>query len=321
MVRETIPMLLPLLFAVEQDPAPLWPDRLLPLAIVLALIPLVPLLTHLVRRFWLAGVAQMPWRLSRAVKRVETLLSFVRSIAYFTLFILAVFFAIHSVWPDFNPLAATGALSIVALILTGMFKDVVVDVVKGLDILLGSHYDVGDYIEVAGTSGHVIDFQLKYTRLRTPSGEEVVLNNAQCIPSRRFRQGRVTNYVSVPLQRAVDEQPARDIVDRAAVELDHLVEAVQDRPSFDSSIPLPVSGGVVLRYTVDVLPGARWVMDEVFLPLVKRSLDAGGIELGGDLTYFYMNDVAHFRQLFNRDLSPDEIEQWMAQKEEAGVTK
>ncbi len=177
-------MLWPVVFAAEQDAVPLWPDRLLPLVIVLALIPLVPLLTGLVRRFWLASVAQMPWRVPRAVKRVETLLSFVRSIAYFTLFILAVFFAIHSIWPDFNPLAATGALSIVALILTGMFKDVVVDVVKGLDILLGSHYDVGDYIEAGGTSGHVIDFQLKYTRLRTPSGEEVVLNNAQCIPSR-----------------------------------------------------------------------------------------------------------------------------------------
>jgi small-conductance mechanosensitive channel len=243
------------------------------------------------------------------------LLSFVRSIVYFTLFILAVFFAIHSVWPDFNPLAATGALSIVALILTGMFKDVVVDVVKGLDILLGSHYDVGDYVEVAGTSGHVIDFQLKYTRLRTPSGEEVVLNNAQCIPSRRFRQGRVTNYVSVPLAKAEDEQAARDVLDSAAIELDHLVEAVQDRPTFKSSIPLPASGGVVLRYVVHVLPGARWVMDENFVPLIKRSLNTAGIELGGDLTYFYMNDVAHFRQLFNRDLSPDEIEEWIASQD------
>ncbi|NIL98385.1 MAG: hypothetical protein GTO53_10890 [Planctomycetales bacterium] len=127
----------------------------------------------------------------------------------------------------------------------------------------------------------------------------------------------VTNYVSVPLRKVADEQAARDVLDRAAIELDQLVEAVQDRPSFESSIPLPASGGVVLRYVVHVLPGARWVMDEIFVPLLKRSLESVGVERGGEITYFYMNDMAHFRQLFHRDLSPDAIERWRKEEDEA----
>ena len=154
----------------------------------------------------------MPGDLDRGTRRVDTILAFIRSIAYFALTLMLVFFSLNAVVPNFNPLAATGALSIVALILTGMFKDVVVDVVKGLDILLGSHYDIGDFIQVADTSGHVVDFQLKYTKLRTASGEQVVLNNAKCIPSKCFRSGYVVNYVDVPLANTADEPATRDVI-------------------------------------------------------------------------------------------------------------
>lgn len=305
------------LLAVEEGATqPWWPDRLLPVAIVLVLLLCVPLAATLVRRAWLAGLRSVPVRYERARRRAETALSFVRSIAYFVLSLLLVFFGLHAVWPGFNPLAATGALSIVALILTGMFKDVVVDVVKGLDILVGGHYDLGDFVEVDGIAGHVIDFQLKYTRLRTPSGEEIVLNNARCIPSRRFRRGLVTNHVSVPLENASDEAKAREALDRVAAELDHQVEAVQDLPRYEATFPLPATGGVLVRYAVDVLPGARWVIDDIYLPLIKRKLAEAGIPLAGDVSYFFMNDVEKFRQLFNRRLSRNEIEQWAGQEEE-----
>lgn len=304
------------LFANGESLSSWWPDRLLPLVIVLVLVPLVPVVARIIRLSWLAGLKRVPWKLPRATKRIDTALSFARSISYFTLFVLVIFFSIHAVWPDFNPMAATGALSIIALILTGMFKDVVVDVVKGLDILLGGHYDVGDFVEVGGTSGHVIDFQLKYTRLRTPSGEEVVLNNAQCIPSKRFRHGLVTNHISIPLQDAGDEAAARQILDRVAAQVDHQVEAMQDRPTCSGTLPLPATGGVALRYVANVLPGARWVMDEIYVPLIKRSLEDAQIPLSGEISFYYMNDVARFRQLFNRQLSQDEIERWATSDED-----
>jgi small conductance mechanosensitive channel len=291
---------------------PGWVDwhQWIPVGIICGLILLVPVITRMVRTAWVTSLGKLPIQRERGVRRIDTIISFFRSLTYFALTLMLVFFALHAVFPEFNPLAATGALSVVALILTGMFKDVVVDVVKGLDILVGAHYDVGDYVEVAGTAGHVVDFQLKYTKLRTASGEEIVLNNAQCIPSRRFRQGWVTNHVGIPLANAADEPTARDVVNRASAELDHQVEAVQDQPTYLESLPLPTTGGVALRYAVNVLPGAKWVMDDYYLPLLKRTLEAAEIPLGGEITYFHMNDIETFRKLFSRSLSREEIQRW-----------
>jgi small-conductance mechanosensitive channel len=286
------------------------PRRWIPVGIVLVMFPLVPVCLGLLRVVWSRGLRRMPGDLRRGTRRVDTVVAFIRSIAYFALTIMLVFFTLNAVFPSFNPLAATGALSIVALILTGMFKDIVVDVVKGLDILLGAHYDIGDFIEVADASGHVVDFQLKYTKLRTASGEQVVLNNAKCIPSKCFRSGYVVNYVDIPLADAGDESAARDVVERAGAELNQLVEAVRDTPSYCRTFPLPATGGVLIRYQISVLPGARWVLDDGYLPLLNRSLEAANIPLAGGITSFHMNDVETFRKLFDRTLTEAEIRKW-----------
>jgi hypothetical protein len=286
------------------------PRRWIPVGIVLVMFPLMPVCLGLLRVVWSRGLRQMPGDLRRGTRRVDTIVAFIRSIAYFALTIMLVFFTLNAIFPSFNPLAATGALSIVALILTGMFKDVVVDVVKGLDILLGAHYDIGDFIEVGDASGHVVDFQLKYTKLRTASGEQVVLNNAKCIPSKCFRSGYVVNYVDIPLADAGDESAARDVVQRASAELNQLVEAVRDTPSYFRAFPLPATGGVLIRYQISVLPGARWVLDDGYLPLLDRSLEAASIPLSGGITSFHMNDVETFRKLFDRTLTEAEIRKW-----------
>lgn len=285
------------------------------LGIVGLMMLLVPLATRATRAIWLAGLKKMPVDQKQVRRRIDTVISFVGSIVYFGLALVAVFFAIKVVVPDFDPLAATGALSIIALILTGMFKDAVVDVVKGLDILLGGHYDVGDYVEVAGTSGHVVDFQLKYTRLRRPSGEVVVLANSKCIPSRRYRQGCVTSHVSVPLAAADDQAEARRILDRVATELNDTVEEVQGRPNFEASIALPATGGVILRYALKILPGCEWVVGERFVPLLRKSLEQAEIALEGEPSYFLMNEPDTFRLLFQKPHSPEEVERIIEQNE------
>ena len=286
------------------------PRRWIPVGIVLVMFPLVPVVLRLLRFTWRRGLRQMPGDVLRGTRRVDTILAFVRSIAYFALTLMLVFFSLNAFVPNFNPLAATGALSIVALILTGMFKDVVVDVVKGLDILLGAHYDIGDFIEVADTSGHVVDFQLKYTKLRTASGEQVVLNNAKCIPSKCFRSGYVVNYVDIPLANSGDQSAARDVIEQVGVELNQLVEAVRDVPAYCDTFALPATGGILVRYEISVLPGARWVLDNGYLPLLDRSLKAADIPLAGAITSFHMNDIATFRKLFDRSLTEAEIRTW-----------
>lgn len=288
------------MFLAQSTPSP-WYGPWIPVAVVAVLIPLVPLATRLIRANLMGRLKKISFAGERNVQRVETLVTFAGSILYFALLLITFSFVLQAIFPTYNPWAATGALSIVALLLTGIFRDMVVDVVRGIGILFGGHYDVGDFIDIGGGfSGFVTDFQLMYTKLRSISGEELVLNNARCIPSRRFPQGWVLNHVDVPLADAADEARARQLLDGLAAELHAEVECVRDAPICGQVIPRHTSGGVLLRYEVRIVPGTSWVIEEIFLPSIRRGLEKAAIPLAGEPGYFFMNDVASFRGLFGR---------------------
>jgi small conductance mechanosensitive channel len=279
----------------------------LPVALFLLLIPVAQLVLAVLRRVWLAGVAKAPLDRVRARQRVDTLISFIRSVVYFALVLLAMMHALQAMFPGFNAGTATGALSIVALVLTGMFRDLVVDVVKGLDILFGGHYGVGDYIRVGNYSGYVIDFQLKYTKLRSAAGEEVIVNNAACIPSRRFPEGWVANYVDIVLENPGDEAKAKGVLNELGKSLTELVEPIKAEPEFRAAFAQPATGALTLRYVVRVLPGADWALSDRYLPMIRTALEKAAIPLARDVQYFFMNDLQEFRELFDRQ-APTPVE-------------
>lgn len=287
-------------------PAGAWYVPWIPVAIIAVLLPLVPVATRIIRANWMSRLKRVSFARERNMQRVETLVTFVSSILYFALLLIGASFALQAIFPSYNPWAATGALSIVALLLTGIFRDVVVDVVRGVGILFGGHYDVGDFIDLGGGySGFVTDFQLMYTKLRSIAGEEITLNNSRCIPSKRFPEGWVLNHVDVPLADAADETRARELLDRLGRELHAEVECVRDAPFCELVQPRPASGGLLLRYAIRVAPGASWVLDEIFLPSLRRAFEKETISLAGEPGCFFMNDVAGFRSLFGRSQPAD----------------
>ena len=168
-----------------------------------------------------------PGRLASGPKRVRTLVYFPRSIAKLLLWV----FAIVTILAEFgiSPGQSAGARGVIGLVLAGMFQQLVVDFVKGIDIATGGHYFVGDFVEVGGKCGHVLDITAKYTILRAPSGQILHLPNSQCIPSRRFPAGYVDNDVDMPVPADADVQKARLALDDVGRLLNERIEAVREQ--------------------------------------------------------------------------------------------
>ena len=239
-----------------------------------------------------------------SVKRASTLLSFAGSIIKLFLWIFGVVWILNEYGID--PAKSTGAIGLVGLIMAGMFQQIVVDFVKGLDIIAGRHYNVGDFIEVDGKFGHVVDFSVKYTRIRTASGQEFNLPNSRCLPSRRFPDGYVDNYIDIALESSGDEDRAASAMAPVCRDLNHRLEPMRDEPTLVRRFAGP-HGRVRLRYRVRVLPGCDWVVTDYFLPAVKEALASEQIELAGEPTFFFVNRIDTFRKLFSRQLSEAEI--------------
>lgn len=238
-----------------------------------------------------------------AVRRVQTLIRFARSIAKLLVWVVATV----SVLAQFgiHPGQSAGALGIIGLVLAGMFQQLVVDFVKGIDIALGGHYFVGDFIEAGGRAGHVLNFTVKYTVLRTPSGQVITVPNSQCVPSKRFPSGYVDNYVDIPLAARSDVGRAQALLGEVGRELNVRIEAVKREPHLTCTFE--VGGQTILRVQVRVLPTCDWVIKEHFVPMFKKRFEAAGIALAREPDFFFVNDIPTFRRLFSRQMTDREI--------------
>ncbi|UCD28635.1 MAG: mechanosensitive ion channel family protein [Planctomycetota bacterium] len=266
---------------------------------------------------WLIGkviahLSTLPVGSRISVKRTGTLLSFAGSIAKLFVWIFGLV-AILNVY-GVNPATSAGAIGLIGLILAGMFQQIVIDFVKGLDIIAGRHYNVGDFIEVDGKYGYVLDFNAKYTRIRTVSGQEFSIPNSKCIPSRRFPDGYVDNYVDITLKPSADESRVIKSVQPVCEDLNQRIEPVKDVPVMVKQFAGP-GGRLILRYRVRVLPGCDWVITDYFIPAVRDVLAQEGVELAMEPTFFFINRIETFRKLFSRRLSEQEIIRQTVQEE------
>ena len=280
------------------------------LAGVIAASYAVRLLIWLIRQALSALNALTNRRLS--VKRIGTLLSFAGSILKLFVWV----FGTVAILNEFGiePSKSTGPIALVGLIMAGMFQQIVVDFVKGLDIIAGRHYNVGDFVEVDGKHGHVVDFNVKYTRIRSLSGQEFNIPNSRCVPSRRFPDGFVSNYVDITLKSSADEDRAKIAIGAVCADLNQRIEPVRDEPTLSECFR-GRHDSVTLRYRVRVLPGCEWVVKDHFIPAVKEAMAKEEVGLAGEPTFSFINRIETFRKLFSRRLSEEQIVREVAQSQ------
>lgn len=74
-------------------------------------------------------------------------------------------------------------------------KDMIMNFLAGIMILVGRHFSIGDFIDVGGTVGKVVEIQSRVTVLQAVDGTKVIVPNADL-----FRK-QVTSFTSNPFRR------------------------------------------------------------------------------------------------------------------------
>lgn len=74
-------------------------------------------------------------------------------------------------------------------------KDLIMNFIAGIMIILGRHFTIGDFIKINGVLGRVMEIQSRVTILRAIDGTKVVVPNADLFSN------TVTSYTSNPFRR------------------------------------------------------------------------------------------------------------------------
>ena len=221
-------------------------------------------------------------RLTRARReqRAEALGTLVGSVARVVVWGFAILTALGTVGVNLAPLIAGAGVLGVAIGFGA--QDIVKDFLSGVIMLVEDQYGVGDVIDAGAASGVVEEVSLRTTRLRDVNGTVWHIPNGSI--------GRVGNMTQEWSRMLIDVDVAYETdVDAAIVILEGVLERFQAREDVQERLlgdPMEVWGvhalgdsSVSIRVVAKTVPGQQWALGRLFRQVVKRELDAAGIEI------------------------------------------
>ena len=131
----------------------------------------------------------------------------------------------------FDPTTIIAGLGVGGIAVALALQNVLGDLIASLSIILDKPFEVGDFIVVDNMSGDVEHIGLKTTRLRSISGEQLVLSNNDLL------QSRVKNYKRMDTRRILFSL------------------GVVYETSYDNLVRIPV----LIKEIIDTEPKARFV--------------------------------------------------------------
>jgi small conductance mechanosensitive channel len=165
------------------------------------------------------------------------------------------------------------------------------DVLAGLFIIIERQYGFGDVIRIAalgeeaGVSGTVEEVTLRVTRLRTVSGEVVIVANGQIVQVTNMSRDWARAIVDVPVPNTVDVNRVREIlhqVGQDACDDENLGPLLLDSPSVVGVERLELDT-LHVRIVARTLPGKQFDVGRELRARVAAAFQAAGIHVAAGL--------------------------------------
>lgn len=204
-----------------------------------------------------------------------------RIAALAALWLFAGVLAIHNL--GFNVTALITGLGIGGVAVALATQNILADLFASLSIVLDKPFILGDGITVDRQSGSVEHIGLKTTRLRAPTGEQVIFSNADLLKSRihnfarvkeRRSQSRIAVAYGTPAERlATIPALLRSVVEAhpgARFDRAHLVTLGEEAYEFELSFLTPASHAEFLDVQQAVLLDVVRAFETAGLSLAER---------------------------------------------------
>ncbi len=216
----------------------------------------------------------------RRQQRAETLGSVLRSIASFTVAVVAGAMLLSEFGLDLTPVVASAGIVGVAI---GFGAQAIVkDFLTGIFMLLEDQYGVGDVIDAGIATGTVESVTLRTTRLRDLDGTVWHLRNGEILRVGNRSQGWARAVVEVPLSTGADLPAARALVL-------HVAEELWSDPDFEGQVVEQpevwgvesiASSGLVLSVTMKTTPLHQWSVERELRERILVAFQEHTIALG-----------------------------------------
>jgi small-conductance mechanosensitive channel len=157
-------------------------------------------------------------------------------------------------------------------------QSLVKDVISGFFIIFEDQYNVGDYIDILGTSGIVEEIGLRTTRLRAFSGELHIIPNGEITRVTNNSRGAMRARVDVKITYEEDIDKAISVLEDVCKDIKSRRDDIIDGPKVLGVTNLGPSE-VVISIIGKTPPMKQWSLEREIRKAAKEKLAQEGIEV------------------------------------------
>jgi small conductance mechanosensitive channel len=173
--------------------------------------------------------------------------------------------------------------SVLTLAISLSVQNALTNLISGFTLLYTKPFSSGDYVEVAGQSGSVMEIGLTYTKLATPDNKSV------SIPNSAVTSAEIVNYTVLGTRRvsttiAVSYDAPTELVLEALLEAGNVPTILEDKPPFAA---MSSYGDHAIQYVLHVWSTAEDYWTTQFA--VNEKIRKVFAEKGISMTYPHLN--------------------------------
>ena len=179
-------------------------------------------------------------------------------------------------------IAGIDLTTIIAAVAFGIgfaLKDLIMNFLAGIMILVSRHFTIGDFIKVGSTIGKVVEIQARVTVLQAIDGTKVIVPNADL-----FKK-QVTSFTSNPMRRielkvGVDYRNNLENAMKIALKTTKDTKGIQLEPKPAVLVDTFADSGVVIKIRAWVDSKGGWVkIKSRLIQGIKQDFDAHGVRI------------------------------------------
>ncbi|MFH1759887.1 MAG: mechanosensitive ion channel family protein [bacterium] len=219
-------------------------------------------------------------------ERKMTIHSIVLNLLKYVIYFTCIGFILSELGVNYK--AYLASLSVIGLAVGFGSQGLVQDVVTGFFIVFEGQFDVGNMVEISGQTGIIEELGLRMTRIRTYTGQIVVIPNRNIALVSTYKKGALETFVHIHMSKETDVEKSSNLIEIFNSDFTEQYKGIiMKKPE----IVMPhkfKSGEIIFRLHTMIWPQQQWVIEQQFIPRIREILKKEEIDIFNDrVVVFY----------------------------------
>lgn len=212
--------------------------------------------------------------INHSERRQKTILKLLQSVLSYLVYFSAIMGILSAL--DIQIAGLLAGAGIAGLAIGFGAQSLVKDVITGFFIIFEDQFGVGDYIQISGAEGTVLEIGLRTTKVKGNAGEQFIIPNGSITNVKNYSINHSKFMIDMQLNIDADIEKAEKLITAYLEQLPQQHPTLTNTPVF-LGVQNIADGEVTVRIIAETLPLKQWEIARTIRQEVKELLQNNGI--------------------------------------------